>query len=63
MKITLFSFLVAVIVFITRQIAEGADKEGNIFIPTPKQLYGKGICYFKRLGEYIKKYIIRKDLL
>ena len=62
MKITLFSFIAAVIVFITKQIAAGADKEGNIFIPTPKQVYDKGICYFKRLEGYIKKYVIKKNV-
>lgn len=56
MKITIFSFVAALIVFIARQISSKADAQGNIYIPTPEQLYRAGAEYISRLWGYIKKY-------
>lgn len=59
MKITIFAFVAAWVVFITRQIASRADEKGNIYIPTPVQLYKAGRRYLSQLWKYVKKYWLK----
>lgn len=56
-KITIFSFIAALIVFITREIASHADKNGDIFIMTPKQIYNKCRDCIKYINDNYKKFI------
>lgn len=54
-KISLFVFLLAFVVVITNLLLEKADKDGNIYIKTPRQIWNEVKAGYQNLKSYLKK--------
>ena len=53
-KISMFSFLAALIVVIAKFMLEHADKDGNIYIKTPKQYFEEAKSGFLKFKAYLE---------
>ena len=53
-KISVFAFLVAIVAVMVRLLMENADKEGNVYIKTPKQYFREIKSGFAKFKQYFK---------
>jgi len=54
-KISLFSFLAALIWVSSKILQERTDSNGNIYIRTPKEIWNSTKAGWEKFKEYIKK--------